>query len=113
MASHLQVPEEPNDFVRYLTHVEAIKNDMAELPPTVLHCSAGIGRTGVFMLTETSLALIQNQGEANLAEIVTKFREQRMRIVQTESQFDFVHDTLQGMISQGGLDAPTVIFGQG
>jgi tyrosine-protein phosphatase non-receptor type 4 len=107
------VPEEPSDFVRYLTHVEAIKNDMAELPPTVLHCSAGIGRTGVFMLTETSLALIQNQGEANLAEIVTKFREQRMRIVQTESQFDFVHDTLQGMISQGGLDAPTVIFGQG
>ncbi|KAF6209440.1 hypothetical protein GE061_015187, partial [Apolygus lucorum] len=54
-----------------------------KLEPTVVHCSAGIGRTGVLILMETALCLIEANQPVYPIEIVTNMRDQRAMMVQT------------------------------
>lgn len=54
------VPDDPAVFLRYMAYVQQLKAAArVTAQPTVLHCSAGIGRTGVFMLAELGVALLQ------------------------------------------------------
>ena len=52
-------------------------------------CSAGVGRTGVFILTEISVGTFQDGHDVDLAIILSKVRQQRMSLVQTEVCFCF------------------------
>eukprot|EP00041_Stephanoeca_diplocostata_P037229 m.1397551 g.1397551 ORF g.1397551 m.1397551 type:complete len:336 (+) comp24998_c0_seq1:8-1015(+) len=62
------VPDDPAVFLRYVAHVQHLKAvSRATAQPTVLHCSAGIGRTGVFMLAELGVALLQ-RNEARVVD---------------------------------------------
>ena len=63
---------------------ELKRNSSAGPAPLMVHCSAGIGRTGVFILLETSLAHFQGNTVADLGETLKRMREQRMGMVQTE-----------------------------
>ena len=55
--------------------------------PLLIHCSAGVGRTGTFITLDMALEQINKEGKVDIAGIVTRLREQRIRMVQTEVCF--------------------------
>jgi len=51
-------------------------------PPVIVHCSAGIGRTGVLILMDTALALMEAREPVYPLDIVRTMRDQRACMVQ-------------------------------
>lgn len=51
--------------------------------PTIVHCSAGIGRTGVLILMETAQCLIEANEPIYPLDIVKAMRDQRAMMIQT------------------------------
>jgi len=63
-------------------------------PPWVVHCSAGIGRTGTFIAIDHGINILKTQAEANVNRIIAQLREDRGGMVQHVEQAQFVHSTL-------------------
>jgi len=73
-----------DDSNRLLNLVESIRKERAgNVEPVVIHCSAGIGRTGVIILLETALCLLEAGQPVYPLEIVQQMRDQRAMMVQT------------------------------
>ncbi|XP_053343530.1 tyrosine-protein phosphatase non-receptor type 3 [Clarias gariepinus] len=81
------VPEESSDFLDF---VQAMRSKRRDTEPLMVHCSAGIGRTGVLITMETALILMERAQPVYPLEIVASLREQRAMMVQTSCQFSFV-----------------------
>ncbi|XP_076868824.1 tyrosine-protein phosphatase non-receptor type 3 isoform X1 [Brachyhypopomus gauderio] len=85
------VPDEPSDFLDF---IRAVRNKRRDTEPLMVHCSAGIGRTGVLITMETALVLMEAGQPVYPLEIVTTLREQRPMMVQTSCQFSFVCEAI-------------------
>ena len=71
--------------------------------PIVVHCSAGIGRTGTFIIIDILLHLIDKQGfevEIDIQKSIQMLRAQRSGMVQTEGQYRFVYMAVKQYIFQ-------------
>ena len=56
--------------------------------PILVHCSAGVGRTGTFIAIDMALEQVERGGTVDIPGVVNRLRQQRMKMVQTEvSQF--------------------------
>lgn len=85
------VPDDPSDFLLFVSSVrERRKGD----EPLMVHCSAGIGRTGVLITMETGLSLLDRGKPVFPLEIVKTLRDQRAMMVQTTCQFQFVCEAI-------------------
>ncbi|XP_041379294.1 receptor-type tyrosine-protein phosphatase alpha-like [Gigantopelta aegis] len=62
--------------------------------PILVHCSAGVGRTGTFIAVNIALEQASKEGVVDIAGIINRLREQRMKMVQTVDQYAFVHDAV-------------------
>ena len=51
--------------------------------PILVHCSAGVGRTGTFISLDMALEQADKEGLVDIAGIVNRLRQQRMKMVQT------------------------------
>eukprot|EP00051_Salpingoeca_urceolata_P021243 m.330451 g.330451 ORF g.330451 m.330451 type:complete len:1629 (+) comp19763_c0_seq7:586-5472(+) len=87
------VPKDSDHFLAFVEHVQRIKAETLQ-NTVVLHCSAGIGRTGVYIVLELSLAHFQQNQAVELPAMLRKLRAQRMGLVQTEAQYTFCYTTL-------------------
>lgn len=99
------VPDDPSDFLLFITSVrERRKGD----EPLMIHCSAGIGRTGVLITMETALTLLEGGQPVFPLEIVKRLRDQRAMMIQTTCQFQFVCEAILRVHRerQGGSKAP-------
>ena len=52
--------------------------------PILVHCSAGVGRTGTFITIDLALEQAKKEGKVDIAGIVNRLREQRMHMIQTD-----------------------------
>lgn len=60
-------------------------------PPIVVHCSAGIGRTGTFITLDISILRLEKTGLINIQSTVEKIRSQRAHSIQTQDQYVFCY----------------------
>ncbi|XP_077952655.1 receptor-type tyrosine-protein phosphatase mu isoform X10 [Gasterosteus aculeatus] len=62
--------------------------------PTVVHCSAGAGRTGCFIVVDIMLDMAEREGVVDIYNCVRELRARRVNMVQTEEQYVFIHDAI-------------------
>ncbi|XP_067252491.1 tyrosine-protein phosphatase non-receptor type 4b isoform X2 [Chanodichthys erythropterus] len=86
------VPDDSSDFLNFVSQVRSKRADTPE--PVVVHCSAGIGRTGVLITMETAMCLIENGQSVYPLDIVRAMRDQRAMMIQTPSQYRFVCEAI-------------------
>ena len=86
------VPEHSEEFVGFVEEVRQHRE--GGLHPTLVHCSAGIGRTGVLILMETAMCLIEANEPVFPLDLTRQMRDQRASMIQTPSQYRFVCDAI-------------------
>ncbi|OQR74547.1 tyrosine-protein phosphatase non-receptor type 4-like [Tropilaelaps mercedesae] len=93
------VPDDATDFLEFIGRVRSARDAMVE--PTIVHCSAGIGRTGVLILMETAMCLIEANEPVYPLEITRTMRDQRAMLIQTASQYKFVCEAILKVYREG------------
>ncbi|KAK6325941.1 hypothetical protein J4Q44_G00015850 [Coregonus suidteri] len=86
------VPESPASFLNFLVKVRESGSLGAEHGPAVVHCSAGIGRSGTFSLVDTCLILMDKRKDplsVDIQRVLLDMREYRMGLIQTPDQLRF------------------------
>lgn len=93
-------PEDTYGFIGFLDEVESVsrlaesEEGSGKKSPVVIHCSAGVGRTGVVILTMVMKWCLEHNHSVDLPRALAGIRNQRMHMVQTLGQYQFIHDTL-------------------
>ncbi|XP_057711093.1 receptor-type tyrosine-protein phosphatase delta isoform X31 [Corythoichthys intestinalis] len=98
------VPEHPTPFLAFLRRVKAC--NPPDAGPMVVHCSAGVGRTGCFIVIDAMLERIKHEKTVDIYGHVTLMRAQRNYMVQTEDQYVFIHDALLEAVNCGATEVP-------
>uniref|UniRef100_UPI00358E62BD receptor-type tyrosine-protein phosphatase eta-like isoform X3 n=1 Tax=Myxine glutinosa TaxID=7769 RepID=UPI00358E62BD len=86
------VPKSTSHLIDFVSVVYNERNKMNTSPPTVVHCSAGVGRTGTFLALDHAIQQIERENMVSLCKIVKDMRINRCMMVQTESQYIFLHN---------------------
>lgn len=94
-------PEEQG-FLFYLEEIKSVRRHTNSVldssnncnPPIVVHCSAGVGRTGVVILTELMIGCLEHNEKVDVPVMLQYLREQRMFMIQTIAQYKFVYQVL-------------------
>ncbi|XP_022429434.1 receptor-type tyrosine-protein phosphatase delta isoform X36 [Delphinapterus leucas] len=98
------VPEHPTPFLAFLRRVKTC--NPPDAGPMVVHCSAGVGRTGCFIVIDAMLERIKHEKTVDIYGHVTLMRAQRNYMVQTEDQYIFIHDALSEAVTCGDTEVP-------
>ncbi|XP_062509499.1 receptor-type tyrosine-protein phosphatase F-like isoform X2 [Corticium candelabrum] len=72
----------------------------------VVHCSAGVGRTGTFIVIDTMLERIEYGEPIDIYSCVASLRTKRQDMVQTEAQYGFIHDAVLEALTCGNTQIP-------
>lgn len=88
------VPSDPGSVLNFLHMVNMQQEAINGAGPIVVHCSAGIGRTGTFIVIDILLNQIKTHGfdcDIDIQKTILMVRSQRSGMVQTEAQYKFVY----------------------
>uniref|UniRef100_A0A8C3A182 Receptor-type tyrosine-protein phosphatase epsilon n=1 Tax=Cyclopterus lumpus TaxID=8103 RepID=A0A8C3A182_CYCLU len=86
------VPFSPIGMLKFLKKVKVVNPPFAG--PIVVHCSAGVGRTGTFIVIDAMIDMMHAEQKVDVFGCVAKIREQRSQLVQTDMQYSFIYQAL-------------------
>ncbi|XP_003220623.1 tyrosine-protein phosphatase non-receptor type 7 isoform X1 [Anolis carolinensis] len=95
-----KTPESAKTLLHLICEVEKIQQASENMGPIVVHCSAGIGRTGCFIAAQIGCQQLKDKGEVDILGIVCQLRIDRGGMIQTSEQYQFLHHTLAMYASQ-------------
>ncbi|XP_074515923.1 tyrosine-protein phosphatase non-receptor type 21 [Sebastes fasciatus] len=94
-------PEDLKGFLTYLEEIQSVRRHTNSISdpkntnlPVLVHCSAGVGRTGVVILSEIMIACLEHNETLDVPKYLFKLRSQRMIMVQTLSQYTFIYKVI-------------------
>ncbi|XP_058527742.1 tyrosine-protein phosphatase non-receptor type 20 isoform X3 [Ochotona princeps] len=83
-------PASAEYFIKFVRYVR--KSHLTG--PLVVHCSAGVGRTGVFLCLDVVFCAIEKNYSFSISNIVAQMREQRYGMIQTKEQYSFCYEVV-------------------
>uniref|UniRef100_A0AAZ3Q990 Receptor-type tyrosine-protein phosphatase epsilon n=1 Tax=Oncorhynchus tshawytscha TaxID=74940 RepID=A0AAZ3Q990_ONCTS len=86
------VPFSPIGMLKFLKKVKTVNSSFAG--PIVVHCSAGVGRTGTFIVIDGVIDMMHREQKIDVFGFVSKIRDQRSQLVQTDIQYSFIYQAL-------------------
>ncbi|KAG8439680.1 hypothetical protein GDO86_005744 [Hymenochirus boettgeri] len=101
-----KTPDSAQPLLQLMLDVQEDRKASADRGPVVVHCSAGIGRTGCFISTSIGCCQMKKEGVVDVLNIVCQLRMDRGGMVQTSEQYQFVHHALS--LYESRLSAETV-----
>ncbi|CAH1243399.1 PTPRT [Branchiostoma lanceolatum] len=99
----------------YASPLMALRNRVKEhvtpeSGPIIVHCSAGVGRTGTFIMLDMMMEMFKEEEQVDIFNRVNELREQRINMVQTSDQYIFIYDALLEAIVCGDTAVPSDQF---
>lgn len=88
------VPADPGGVLSFLGEVNRVQESIPGAGPIIVHCSAGIGRTGTIIAIDMLVDTIQTKGldcDIDVQKTIQMVRSQRSGMVQTEAQYRFIY----------------------
>lgn len=98
------VPDHPAPFLQFLRRCRSLTPP--DTGPVIVHCSAGVGRTGCYIVIDSMLERMKHEKTIDVYGHVTCLRAQRNYMVQTEDQYIFIHDAILEAIICGNTEVP-------
>uniref|UniRef100_A0A673LY75 Protein tyrosine phosphatase receptor type H n=1 Tax=Sinocyclocheilus rhinocerous TaxID=307959 RepID=A0A673LY75_9TELE len=93
------VPTGTEELIQFRGRIRQHVESSFSAGPTIVHCSAGVGRTGTLIALDVLLQQLDKEKAVGISAFVQQMRLSRPLMVQTESQYVFLHqcimDTLQ------------------
>ncbi|KAM4618263.1 phosphatidylinositol phosphatase PTPRQ [Polymixia lowei] len=93
------VPESSSTLVQF---VKAIRTNRHDNTTIVVHCSAGVGRTGVFIALDHLIQHVSDHDFVDVYGLVAELRSERMCMVQNLAQYMFLHQCTLDLLSSKG-----------
>ncbi|XP_060599171.1 tyrosine-protein phosphatase 10D-like [Ruditapes philippinarum] len=94
-----ETPELLLEFVKAVKQYSNQEKNKSSTGPTIVHCSAGVGRTGTFIAVDYLLQHIRDHDEVDIFNLVLDMRNHRLNMVQTEDQYIYIHECLKAFIT--------------
>uniref|UniRef100_A0A1I7X9F5 Protein-tyrosine-phosphatase n=1 Tax=Heterorhabditis bacteriophora TaxID=37862 RepID=A0A1I7X9F5_HETBA len=103
-------PEHPDGIIKFVCLYRSKLPHSPQNKPTIVHCSAGVGRSGTFIAIDRLLQTIQLDRPIDVFGIVHEMRLERCHMVQNEQQYIFIHHCILHAIQLGSAQwvAPSV-----
>jgi len=84
-----RVPDDVYPLLAFRRKVRALCE--VAIGPLLVHCSAGVGRSGTFIALDMLLDEVRQSDEVDVVDVVTHLRRQRMMLVQTKVSTSLIH----------------------
>jgi receptor-type tyrosine-protein phosphatase R len=88
------LPESPHALVDLVRIVDSERDDDPAKGPVLVHCSAGVGRTGCFLALSIGIKQIDLNGFVDIVKIICNLRMDRGGMIQTLEQYEFIYQVL-------------------
>ncbi|XP_023931908.1 receptor-type tyrosine-protein phosphatase alpha-like [Lingula anatina] len=104
------VPIDSTALIKFREEVKKYQNQVHDQGPIIVHCSAGVGRTGTFIALDYLFDQSHAEGKIDIYQLIQGMRASRPKMVQTTEQYYFIHDVMLEELHCGLTSIPVQDF---